>query len=108
MPPSSLTHLLDGARDATRTALRVGSQLPSRDNECDVGCAVATLNLAHLARVDGETDEARHLFAEARKLFVKFSITLGRDYADEMLRKLDAQSAGELSASKPPAASMLD
>ena len=41
---------------------------PSRNDDCDIGCAVATHNLGEFAEMDGDIAEARRRYEEAGSL----------------------------------------
>ncbi|KAI9887556.1 MAG: hypothetical protein M1823_000647 [Watsoniomyces obsoletus] len=107
-PPTltSPTEFLERGRDITHAALRLASQLPSRNIECDGSCALATMNLAEIALHDGNPTESRRLFNEAREMFVKVGKTDGRDLVDERLVELDAEFTPN--PGKPQAGTMVN
>jgi hypothetical protein len=69
-PPVSRAALVGNAREWAKKALVVASKIqpPERNEECDVGCAVATHNLGEFAEMDGDIAEARKRYEEAGSL----------------------------------------
>ncbi len=66
-PPVSRSALVGNAREWAKKALAIASKIqpPDRNEECDVGCAVATHNLGEFAEMDGDIAEARRRYEEA-------------------------------------------
>lgn len=61
---------VSNARAWSLKALEIGSKIqpPDRNDECDIGCAVATHNLGEFAEMDGNIAEARKRYEEAKSL----------------------------------------
>ena len=89
-PPPSRVALVDNARAWAQKALQVAAALkpPERTEECDVGCAVATHNLAEFAEMDGDLAEARKRYEEAKALSRAIGFDEGLTRADEGLRRI--------------------
>jgi hypothetical protein len=70
LPPVSRSALVGNAREWAKKALAVASKIqpPDRNEECDIGCAVATHNLGEFAEMDGDIAEARRRYEEAGSL----------------------------------------
>ena len=90
-PPPSRATLVDNARAWAQKALEVAAALkpPERTEECDVGCAVATHNLAEFAEMDGDLAEARKRYEEAEALSRAIGFSEGLTRADEGLRRIE-------------------
>jgi hypothetical protein len=89
-PPVSRSALVDNARKWAQKALAVASKIqpPERNEECDVGCAVATHNLGEFAEMDGDIAEARRLYEEARSLARAMGFQEGVVNSEAALRRL--------------------
>ncbi|KAI9673638.1 MAG: hypothetical protein M1817_002275 [Caeruleum heppii] len=89
-PPISRPALISSARTWAHKALDVAARIkpPQRTDECDVGCAVATHNLAEFAEMDGDVAEARRRFDEARGLARVIGFEEGVVNAEEGLRRV--------------------
>ena len=75
-----------------KQALEVASSIepPLRNNECDVGCAVATHNLGEFAEMDGNIAEARERYEEAGSIAHAVGFDEGVVNANEGLKRLSA------------------
>ena len=84
--------MIQNAQTWAQKALDVaaGIRPPDRNEECDVGCAVATHNLAEFAEMMGNTEEARKRYAEAISVARAIGFQEGVDNSSESLRKLKA------------------
>ena len=89
-PPPSRAALVDNARAWARKSLEVAAALkpPDRTEECDIGCAVATHNLAEFAEMDGDLIEAQRRYEEAKGLSRAIGFGEGVERADEGLRRI--------------------
>lgn len=69
-PPASRSAYISNARSWANQAISLAERIPKadRDEECDLGCAVATHNLAEFAEMDGNIADARKLFEQANSL----------------------------------------
>jgi hypothetical protein len=67
-PPRTL--LIEQARQWATKALAQASMIkpPDRNEECDVGCAVATHNLGEFFEMEGKVKEAREQYEAAAKM----------------------------------------
>ncbi|RAL58566.1 hypothetical protein DID88_003342 [Monilinia fructigena] len=61
---------------------------PQRTEECDIGCAVATHNLGEFAEMDGNIQEARKRYEEARSLASAMGFKEGEAQSEERLAKI--------------------
>lgn len=61
---------------------------PERTEECDLGCAVATHNLGEFAEMDGNIQEARRRYEEARSLASAMGFKEGEAHSEERLAKI--------------------
>ena len=88
--PSSPTSHLSDARQWGLKALALASSIkpPQRTEECDEGCAVATINLGNFALIEGDIAEARTRFEEGRSISKGIGFLEGIERADENLKNL--------------------
>ena len=61
---------------------------PDRDEECDMGCAVATHNLGEFFEMEGKISEARQKYEEAASLAKKISFSEGLTNARAGLKRV--------------------
>lgn len=89
-PPPSRSELVSAARTWAQKSLSVaaGIKPPERDEECDVGCAVATHNLGEFAEMDGDLREARRRYDEAQALSRAIGFYGGVERAVEGLERV--------------------
>ncbi|MCJ1227224.1 hypothetical protein MMC12_003879 [Toensbergia leucococca] len=89
-PPPSHSALISSARAWATKSLTTASTIkaPSRTEECDLGCAVATHNLGEFAEMDGDLVEARRRYEEGRGLSKGIGFAEGVRNAEEGLRRL--------------------
>lgn len=89
-PPASRIQLVQNARVWGERALAVAAaiQPPERNDECDHGCAVATINLGEFAEMEGLVEEARRRFEEGKGLSRAMGFGEGVEMADQGLRRL--------------------
>ena len=90
MPPPSTTTQLSNAEQWATKALKLGQSIqpPARTQECDVGCAVATITLGDLARLEGRTEKARRYWEEGKGLAKVVGYAEGVQRAEEGLKAL--------------------
>ena len=89
-PPVSLVAHLSDARQWAHKSLALGSSIkpPDRTEECDEGCAVATINLGDFAMMEGNVDEAGRRYEEGKRLSKVIGFREGVTRADELLKEL--------------------
>ena len=89
-PPPSRPALVSSARTWAQKSLSIaaGIKPPERNDECDVGCAVATHNLGEFAEMDGNIVEARRRYEEARGLSQAIGFRGGVERAQEGLERV--------------------
>ena len=92
-PPTSTASQLDAAGTWARKALKLGQNIqpPQRTEECDEGCAVATINLGDFAMMGGRVQEARKWWEEGRGLCKGIGMIEGMQRADRALKELDKE-----------------
>ncbi|KAL9125905.1 MAG: hypothetical protein Q9217_004963, partial [Psora testacea] len=90
-PPTSASSQLDAASKWAQKALHLGQSIkpPQRTEECDEGCAVATINLGDFAMMDGRVQEARKWWEEGKGLCKGIGMIEGVKRAEEALKVLD-------------------
>lgn len=86
----SRSALVGNARSWAEKAIAVAAKItpPARNEECDVGCAVATHNLGEFAEMDGNIAEARKRYEEAKRLSKAVGFEEGLLNAGEALRRI--------------------
>ncbi|KNG49776.1 tpr domain-containing protein [Stemphylium lycopersici] len=84
------TLLIEQAKQWAAKALAHAAQIksPDRDEECDMGCAVATHNLGEFFEMEGKISEARQKYEEAASLAKKMSFSEGLTNARAGLKRL--------------------
>lgn len=80
------------AEKALDVAARIG--LPERDEECDMGCAIATHNLGEFAEMNGNVAEARKRYQEAISLGKAIGFDEGVKNSQEGLKRLAKKKSG--------------
>ncbi|MCJ1404763.1 hypothetical protein MMC11_007989 [Xylographa trunciseda] len=90
-PPPSRSALVSSARTWAQKSLSIaaGIKPPERNEECDVGCAVATHNLGEFAEMDGDIAEARRRYDEAKGLSQAIGFRGGVERAEEGLGRVE-------------------
>ena len=90
MPPPSRSALISNARSWAEKSLSIAAVIkpPDRNEECDMGCAVATHNLGEFAEMDGNLMEARKRYEEAKSLSMAIGFSEGAERADEGLKRV--------------------
>ena len=91
LPAPSRPALVSSARTWAQKSLSIaaGIKPPERNEECDVGCAVATHNLGEFAEMDGDIAEARRRYEEARGLSQVIGFRGGVERAEEGLSRVE-------------------
>ena len=88
-PVSPASYLSDGRQWAQRSlTLAASIKPPERTEECDEGCAVATINLGEFAMMEGNLAEAQTRYQEGKALSKGIGFQDGVVKADEFLKKL--------------------
>jgi hypothetical protein len=84
------TLLIEQARQWALKALAQSStiQASERDEECDLGCAVATHNLGEFFEMEGKVKEARQKYEEAVGLAKAIGFSEGLTNAKAGLRRV--------------------
>ncbi|KAF1844990.1 uncharacterized protein K460DRAFT_283710 [Cucurbitaria berberidis CBS 394.84] len=84
------TLLIEQARQWATKALAQAAAIksPDRNDECDVGCAVATHNLGEFFEMEGKISEARQKYEEAASLAKKMGFAEGQTNARAGLKRL--------------------
>jgi hypothetical protein len=87
-PPRTI--LIEQARQWATKALAQSSaiQPPARNDECDIGCAVATHNLGEFFEMEGKVKEARQKYEEAARLAKAMGFAEGHTNARAGLKRL--------------------
>lgn len=82
----------DSATKWAQKALKVSGNIspPERTEECDIGCVVATYNLAEFAEILNNKQLARKRYEEAKSLAKGLGLNEGVQKAEEGLRRLGA------------------
>ncbi|KAK5133536.1 hypothetical protein LTR08_007673 [Meristemomyces frigidus] len=91
-PTVTRESMIGNARTWAQKALDVAAEIrpPERDGECDVGCAVATHNLAEFAEMLGDTVEAKRRYGEAVSLARAVGFEEGVENSSARLRQLNS------------------
>ncbi|KAF4635070.1 hypothetical protein G7Y89_g3032 [Cudoniella acicularis] len=89
-PAASRSEYVNNARAWAEKAIAVAAKItpPTRTEECDVGCAVATHNLGEFAEMDGNIAEARKRFEEAKSLAKAIGFQDGVINSENALRRI--------------------
>ncbi|PIB03002.1 hypothetical protein CB0940_11643 [Cercospora beticola] len=89
-PAASRENMIDNARRWAQKALDVaaGIAAPERNEECDIGCAVATHNLGEFAEMSSDIDLARKKYKEAISLARAVGFEEGVEQSSARLREL--------------------
>jgi len=82
--------LIDQARQWATKALAQAATIQSQDRneECDMGCAVATHNLGEFFEMEGNIKEARQKYEEAAKFAKAAGFAEGQTNAKAGLKRL--------------------
>lgn len=93
-PPTSASEYLSQARVWAEKALSTAAAIkpPERTEECDQGCAVATINLGDFSMMGGEVEEARRRWEEGRGISKGIGFGEGVGRAEESLKELERKT----------------
>ena len=89
-PVASREQMIDNARLWAEKALALGQQIqpPQRNEECDVGCVVASHNLGEIAEMLGNKEAAIGRYTEAVSLAKGIGYQEGLEMSSRRLREL--------------------
>jgi hypothetical protein len=93
-PPRTI--LIEQARQWATKALALAATVPAsdRNEECNMGCAVATHNLGEFFEMEGKIKEARQKYEEAARLAKVMGFKEGQTNARAGLKRLlDAEKS---------------
>jgi len=84
--------LIESAKVWAQKALEVAAAIkpPERNEECDIGCAVALHNLGEFAEMSKDFVEAKRKYKEAVSLAKAVGFAEGVQHSSERLRKLSS------------------
>lgn len=93
-PPRAV--LIEQARQWATKALAHANTItsPERNEECDVGCAVATHNLGEFFEMEGKVADAKRMYTEAVGLSKKIGFSDGTTNAKAGLRRVREMEKG--------------
>ena len=80
--------MLNQARQWANKALEQADAISEQDEECNVGCAVATHNMGEFFEMEGKIEEARQKYKDADQLAKKAGFPEGRQNAKAGLARL--------------------
>ncbi|KAF2216022.1 hypothetical protein CERZMDRAFT_35230 [Cercospora zeae-maydis SCOH1-5] len=89
-PAASRESMIDHAKQWAQKALDVaaGIAVPERNEECDIGCAVATHNLGEFAEMSNDVNVAKEKYKEAIRLARAIGFEEGVEQSSARLREL--------------------
>ncbi|KAM3425000.1 hypothetical protein BST61_g6970 [Cercospora zeina] len=89
-PAASRESVIDNAKQWAQKALDVaaGIAVPERNEECDIGCAVATHNLGEFAEMSNDVNLAKKKYQEAISLARAIGFEEGVEQSSARLREL--------------------
>lgn len=93
-PPVSREMLLEMGKTWAARALEVSASIkpPERNQECDIGCVVATHNLGEIAEMANDLDEAKRRYHEAISLAKAIGYQDGLEQSSKRLRRLEGRA----------------
>jgi len=91
-PPITRETMITNAQTWAQKAIDVAAQIkpPVRDEECDMGCAVALHNLGEFAQMKGDLAEASKKFTEAVSLAKAVGFLEGVENGEARLKELES------------------
>jgi len=92
-PPITRETMIINAQTWAQKAIDVAAQIkpPARDEECDMGCAVALHNLGEFAQMRGDFVEASKKFTEAVSLAKAVGFLEGVENGEARLKELESK-----------------
>ncbi|KAJ4359809.1 uncharacterized protein N0V89_000365 [Didymosphaeria variabile] len=87
-PAPPRTALVDQARQWADKALQRAGSITDPDEECNIGCAVATHNLGEFYEMEGKIQDARRKYKDAEQLAKKISFREGQANAKAGIERL--------------------
>ncbi|KAK7179977.1 hypothetical protein DPSP01_009855 [Paraphaeosphaeria sporulosa] len=87
-PAPPRTALVDQARQWADKALQRAGSITDQDEECNVGCAVATHNLGEFYEMEGKIQDARRKYKDAEQLAKKIGFREGQANAKAGIARL--------------------
>jgi hypothetical protein len=87
-PPPPRSARVDQARQWADKALQRAASIAEPDDECHVGCAVATHNLGEFYEMEGKMQDARRSYRDAEHLAKKLRFPEGQANAKAGLARL--------------------
>jgi tetratricopeptide (TPR) repeat protein len=92
-PPITRETMIANAQTWAQKAIDVAAQIkpPARDEECDVGCAVALHNLGEFAEMKGDLAEAGKKFREAVSLARAVGFLEGVENGEARLKEIESK-----------------
>jgi Tfp pilus assembly protein PilF len=92
-PPITRETMIMNAQTWAQKAIDVAAQIkpPARDEECDMGCAVALHNLGEFAQMRGDLVEANKKFTEAVSLAKAVGFLEGVENGEARLKELESK-----------------
>jgi Tfp pilus assembly protein PilF len=92
-PPITRETMIINAQTWAQKAIDVAAQIkpPARDEECDMGCAVALHNLGEFAQMRGDLVEASKKFTEAVSLAKAVGFLEGVENGEARLKELESK-----------------
>jgi tetratricopeptide (TPR) repeat protein len=90
-PAPSREQLVDQATQWANKALALAATItpPERTEECDVGCTVATHNLGEFLEMQGQLDDAKKKYDEAKSLAKAVGYQEGKEMANSALKRIE-------------------
>ncbi|MCJ1450919.1 hypothetical protein MMC28_001253 [Mycoblastus sanguinarius] len=90
-PPAAAASNLSSARQWALKSLALAASIkpPERNEECDEGCAVATINLGDFAAMEGDIAEAKRRYEEGKGISKGIGFRRGVQRVEEVLRGVE-------------------
>jgi tetratricopeptide (TPR) repeat protein len=92
-PPITRETMITNAQTWAQKAIDIAAQIkpPARDEECDMGCAVALHNLGEFAEMEGNIAEAGKKYREAISLAKAVGFLEGVENGEARLKELQSK-----------------
>lgn len=93
-PPVTRESMISNAQTWAQKAIDVAANIkpPARDEECDMGCAVALHNLGEFAEMKGNLAEAKKMYGEAASLAKAIGFEEGVENSQGRLKELKSKA----------------